>query len=538
MSSRYLHKTSNAGVTTQGLWHYPATITDTNTTTAFAKFAPAGSFTDETVAAVINKFGSREQMVWFIGWATDWSATSAYLQHSYIHWLTRGLFVGKRKVHLNIQVDDLQLSTELYQPAGVEFKIKTADLEAHVDWTSDINTRLPSGSDFWLELGHNGNGDLIAATDGSGSPGVCVPNYAVDYPYPPDTPLEFVKPPGTGVDLWPEEFEEYSWTDTCAKLDEFASWFMDKSHLNAFAHVSHTFTHEELNNATYHDAAREIFFNQAWLKQMGIDQADRFSAESIIPPAITGLHNADAIQAWLDNGIKYVVGDNTRPVLLNQDSKFWPLASTVEGNGLEGLYILPREATTIYYNCDTPACTLQEWKDTSAGKGEFEDLLKDARLTNTRHLLSLKADPYMFHQANMAYTDAETHTVGSQTGKMSLLMLWVETVAQEMTRLTNWPLTSLKLDDIAHYFIDRATLDACKPKLSYHYSDDGKTIQSVTVTANDNSCSVPVPITVPGAGSIEGASAEADKVGSEPLILWLTLAGSPATLTLNNGIEV
>jgi len=32
---------------------------------------------------------------------------------------------------------------------------------------------------------------------------------------------------------------------------------------NAFAHVSHTFTHLNLNNATYSDAAKEIKFNQA-----------------------------------------------------------------------------------------------------------------------------------------------------------------------------------------------------------------------------------------------------------------------------------
>lgn len=30
-------------------------------------------------------------MVWFMSWATDWSQTSNYLQHAYIHWMTRGL---------------------------------------------------------------------------------------------------------------------------------------------------------------------------------------------------------------------------------------------------------------------------------------------------------------------------------------------------------------------------------------------------------------------------------------------------------------
>lgn len=453
--------------------------------------------------------------------------------------MTRGLFLGKRKVHLNTQVDDLQLSTGLYIPADTEFKLRTGDMEAHIPWQTGINGRLPAGSDYWLEMGHNGNGDIIDAVEEPQGEATCVPPYAVDYPYPPDTPLEWVKPPGTGTDLWPTEFEEYGWSKACAELDDFASWFLNKDNLNAFAHVSHTFTHLELNNATYHDATREIYFNQAWLRQMGIDQANRFSPKGIIPPAITGLHNADAIQAWMDNGIQYVVGDNTRSPLRNQNNKYHPLVSTVADNGYAGLYIIPRFATTIYYNCDKPECTVQEWIDTSGGSGDFNALLKDARLTNTRYLLGLQSDPYMFHQANMRQTDMETITVGSETAQMSLLMAWVETIAQEMYRLTDWPMTSLKHDDIAKYFIDRMTLDGCTPKLSYSFSDNGNAIQSVTVSTEGNSCSVPVPVTIPaGSATASGGSAQTDKVGSEPTIMWITMDGSPVTLSLSDPVSV
>lgn len=476
-------------------------------------------------------------MVFFIGWATEWSITSNYLQHGFIHWMTRGLFVGKRKIYLNPQVDDMQLSTELYSPAGTEFKLRTGDLDAHITWQTQLNARLPAGSSVRLELGHNGNGDFIAAVEKPLARYLCNPTEAVDYESPPDTPLEFVKPLGTGTDLWPATYKTYQWKQTCAMLDSFATWFLSASKLNAFAHVSHTFTHEELNNATYYDAAREIQFNQAWMAQMKIDKATRFSPKGLIPPAITGLHNGDVIKAWLDNGIKFVVGDNTRPVLRSADSKFYPLVTTVAANGYAGLYIIPRYATTIYYNCDKPDCTLQEWKDTSAGTGDFNNLLKDARTTNTRYLLGLQADPYMFHQANMRQTDMATITVGTQTGKMSLIMTWVETVTQELTRLTNWPITSLKHDDVAQYFIDRMTLDACKPKLSYTYT--GTSITAVTVTANGNSCSVPVPVTIPkGTATASGGSATSDKVGTEPPIYWVKLAGAPVTLSLSSAVAL
>lgn len=528
---------SGAGITSQGLYHYSAEITDPATTKQVAKFGPGGSQSADTVAAVINTFEGREQFVWFISWAPTWSATSNYLQHAHIHWMTRGVFLGKRKIHLSAQIDDVQLETELYYPKGDKFKIRPGDLDGHVEWQKDFNTRLPAGSDFWLEFAHNGNGVIENATLPQGSNGVCTPDYAVWYNEAPRTELEFKKPPGTGSDQWPPEFETYSWSLTCQELDPFARWFQDPTNLNQFGHLSHTFTHLLLNNATYHDAEREIKFNQAWFKQIGIDQANRWSPNGLVPPAITGLHNADVINAWVTNGITNVVGDNTRPVLRSTESQFWPMLTTVERNGAEGLTVIPRYATTIYFNCDTAECTTREWRETSAGVGEFDALLAQAKSENTRYLLGLHADPYMFHQANMRQYDMPEITVGTKTGKLSIVSAWVEVVAQEMVRLTNWPITTLKHDDIAQYFRDRMAVDKCKPTLSYGLSADGKSITSVTVGAEGNTCSVPVPVTIPS-GSVSGGSVRADQVGAEPPIQWVTLSGSPVTLNLGSAVAV
>ena len=69
------------------------------------------------------------------------------------------------------------------------------------------------------------------------------------------------------------------------------------------------------------------------------------------------------------------------------------IATTVAGNGYAGLNVVPRWATLIYYNCDLPACTTQEWIDTSAGQGTFTDLLNNARDTAIRNLFGLHWDP-------------------------------------------------------------------------------------------------------------------------------------------------
>lgn len=512
----------------------PASITDATLTKEVAQFS------DGSTAAVINTADGVEVWAWYMAWDPSWSLTCAYLQHAHIHWMTRGIFQGKRKIHLSTQIDDIQLSTEMYYPTTYgDLKISIADLEAHIDWQNNINARMPSGSDYWLELGHNGNGDFIDATGTDASASVCDPNEAVDYDQDVEAPHEWVKPIGSGEDLWPSSWTEYPWTLTCAKRDTFASWFLDANNLNQFGHISHTFSHMNLNNATYADAKREIQFNQAWLKQLGIDKATRYSDNGIIPPAITGLYNGDTLQAWVENGIVQVVGDNTRPQTRNTGHPYWPYITSKATNGYDGVTVIPRYSSRIYYNCHTAECTTYEWTVTSSVTGTFDDLLALEKESNVRNLLALQADPYMFHQANMYQEGVASRTIGDQTRKMSLVMIWTEVVTQEFLRLTNWPLKTITQKDLAVYFTDRMALDGCNPKMSYIRSTDGNSIESVVVTADGNSCSVPVPVTIPsGAVTADGGSATADVVGAEPPIQWVTLSGSPVTLKLSTPVSL
>src|ERR1700749_3418602 len=108
-------------------------------------------------------------MAFFLGWGTDWSSTSTFLQHAWIHWMTRGLCksftlfnvedfltdcldAGFRRLYLSTQVDDMFLVTDLYEPQGSTFRIRPSDLEHHIAWQQDINRRLPQGSSYTLEI--------------------------------------------------------------------------------------------------------------------------------------------------------------------------------------------------------------------------------------------------------------------------------------------------------------------------------------------------------------------------------------------------
>lgn len=153
--------------------------------------------------------------------------------------MTRGLYSGFRRVYFGTQVDDMFLETDIYSPAGTLFRIRPADLTNHISWQANLNTRLPAGSSYFLEIGHNGNGDIEAAVATTGA-SACRPNTAIEYADQIDTALEFQKPLGTGTNIWPTTPTSYTWSLTCAKLDDLEQWFQTAANRDAFAHISHT----------------------------------------------------------------------------------------------------------------------------------------------------------------------------------------------------------------------------------------------------------------------------------------------------------
>ncbi|KAF4637773.1 hypothetical protein G7Y89_g292 [Cudoniella acicularis] len=517
-----------AGLSTTGLWHYPAKIIDSSIATEFAQFSASvqDGFNSSSTAAVINKIKGREQMVFFIGFSTDWSVTSNLLQHAWIQWGTRGLYTGYRRAMLTPQIDDMFLETPIYDDNTTNFRVSTDDLDGHVQWIPTVSAKLNNGSDWFLEVGHNGNGNIETVDTANRGNAVCEPG-PIEYDDQIDTPLEFAKPMGTGTDLYPSNMTTYpNYSTTCTGADTLLTWWQTTTNLDSFAHISHTFTHQDENNATYADVYREITWNRAWLAAVGISNAKKFSPNGIIPPAITGMHNGDALKGWADGGIKNVVGDNTRSVLMNKENEHWPLISTVAANGYAGIQITPRWASNIYYNCDLPACTTAEWQKYSAGKGNFSDLLTLEKNTNVRHLLGLHHDPYMFHQANMRWNDVDETTVNGVTGSYSLLMTWVETVVTEYLRLVKWPLISQTHDTLAATFMSRMARDACKPSLSWVIDPSQQIITGITVGATGNTCTEAIPVTIPTpVKSTTGARVE--QLGSDPQTLWVTLSGKP-----------
>lgn len=144
----------------------------------------------------------------------------------------------------------------------------------------------------------------------------------------------------------------------------------------------------------------------------------------------------------------------------------------------------------------------------------------------------------MFHQANMRQTDMPSMTVGTQTGQLSLLQIWVEVVSQKLTRLTDWPIVSPKHDDIATQFTNGMIVEKCAPNLTYLYSSTGTTITGVTVSASDLNCAAPVPLTFPSSATTKSSGTTREQLGKDPLTIWVQLKGSPVTFTLDKAVKL
>jgi hypothetical protein len=100
-----------------------------------------------------------------------------------------------------------------------------------------------------------------------------------------------------------------------------------------------------------------------------------------------------------------------------------------------------------------------------------------------------------------------------------------------------WPVVTLKHDDIAKAVIARKTRDECLPNLTYQLSDDRKSITGVSVSAKNTSCGTGIPVTLPGdVSAATGASKE--QKGKDPLTLWVSLGGSAKTYSLASAVKL
>jgi hypothetical protein len=262
-----------------------------------------------------------------------------------------------------------------------------------------------------------------------------------------------------------------------------------------FYWVSHGYSHQDFNspnsnghrleNASYDIIYEDIRKNKEFAKKVlyrtssleEFEEADSFSHRSLVTPKITGLENEKAVEAMADNNIKFVVGDNSRKELLNKN-RFLSARTNKDAYG-RWIYIIPRNPTRLYYDVSTPReaesehnamygpnCHRCEGSFRYHGNLTFLEILWRESYEVVRKLLNYRMELYMFHQANL-----RLNKVDGRSKTYSLISMWVDAVVGYITKYTEMPVLTCKLDDLGKLYLEREERDSCGIKIFVMHND-------------------------------------------------------------------
>lgn len=283
------------------------------------------------------------------------------LGYGVINWVSKGIFLGARKVYLNAQPDDVMIPNDIWDPArlsdqtGLEYRMTGVDYNRLVTWQNNLRAANANSALIRLEMPFNG----------VGASGI----------FPNDTLTTAIR-----------------------------------NRPNQFRWISHTYEHESLTAINYTDALAQLDKNHLVVQQLGFNL---YFKDSMIQPDISGLDNPEFLRAAKDFGIRYILSDTSQPGWKNPspNTGFYSVHEP-------SILIIPRYPTNLYYNVSTPAQWLSEYNHFYAPGGLFptwdraltyaEVLDKESEIW-LRYLLKFDLNPVMFHQSNLrAYNNANS----------------------------------------------------------------------------------------------------------------------------------
>jgi len=507
---------TTAELDTTGLYHVPIKVINDNAIPIIT-FQPNDEIKKESVAVVYFKDQDGcERLTFYISFG-DWSINSVMLNHLWLTWVTRSLYAGERHVTFTPHIDDVFISTgrinfetKELESATNSYRSTVEDFEDLKKWQDKIVDELPEGSLIRCELAFNGNG-ILSVIDPSASLQVDGERYC---------DIEYVKTPGKGVDRWPEQNWTLPYDNDYLRNDSLFEYFEKEENRKNFFWSSHTFTHENLDEATISDADNEIRNNIEMAQRLGIYGKSYWSGKSIITPQISGLRNADAIGVLKKYGIESGTGDLSRPTLINQENPYLPFFTTKESSNYEGFPIIPRSPTEVYYsssNTEENTFIYNLMYSEEVGKSTWDDIIEREVNRAITLLMNLRNEAHQFHQINIRSRD------NNEDGNKSLLEIWCTAVLEKYVSLVNWPVESLKLDDQAAMYIERYNrIKYCDVSKSLEF--DGDYITAVKVTPNKIEKDCKIPITLPNKASKDKNESKIsyERRGKDRVVAWIS----------------
>jgi regulation of enolase protein 1 (concanavalin A-like superfamily) len=310
------------------------------------------------------------------------------LGYGIVDWVTRGTFIGERRVYASPQVDDLFIDNQRWTPSvacGTDPETTTTtvrmtgdDLSAVLNWQRARNLE-PATAALRLTLAFNGEGT-------------------------------------TGI------YRHDTLTSRAAALQSDFLW------------VNHTFDHELLDSMDYGGTLNEIRLNNDIAAAMGFTV---YSPRNLVTPNISGLTNPQALQAAADAGVRYIVSDTSQPGYGN------PAPNIGIYNPLQpSILMIPRRPNNLFYNVATPADWLAEYNCIYRGFWQrdlsYDEILDFESHQLLKHLLRGENDPWMFHQANLVAYD----------GARTLLTDLLDRTLEAYNGYVNLPIVSPTMDEL------------------------------------------------------------------------------------------
>lgn len=416
---------TNNPVTFKNAWVYLASITDTKTTTPLLStstgypIASLHSYTDGRINLAITA-DSNPTLV-----------HNLQLAYGAVNWVTKGLFLGYRKVWINPQVDDLFIDSDIWSTTaltdttGLLYRLTGSDFNRAITWQRNTRTAYPLAKTLSLEWAFNGEG--------------------VSGIYPNDTLSSTVR-----------------------------------TNKGAFYYVNHTYTHANLDSITTNSAITELQQNHQVAATLAFTT---YSADTMVQPDISGLYNQQFADAAATYGIKYLISDTSRVGWDNPSPNagfYWALKPSI--------LVIPRKPTNLFYNLSTPAEWVSEYNcyygptGTCAGGAwrfwdhnlSYQEILDKESDFLLQYLLKWNIDPLMFHQANVrAYPSTTAYPNPSNSSLLGDLLV---ATLKKYTAVYNVPITFITQHDIGVKMTERMVYNNSQVKASVI------PCQSITIT--------------------------------------------------------
>ncbi|MBA4142091.1 MAG: hypothetical protein H0X43_03595 [Nitrosospira sp.] len=409
---------------------------------------------------------------------------SQVLAYEFINWVTQGVFVGGRRIHMAAHLDDLFLANGLWDPDLKKdhpvdtYRLNSADINNAVSKQTAFRSAHPTAGTFMLDFAFNGSGAVV-------------------------DPLAATLTANLTEDL-------------------VAAVVANKAH---FRFINHTYTHADMDKApvpvdapcdyetftTIAAIKAEITKNRTVWGLLGLPEKSQNNRVLVSgnhsglkdrkctddPASHPGMFNVQAddvafdegganllfLEAAANAGVDYLASDSSQ-----RAQNLEQFVTQYEDGSQNDRLLLPRWPTNIFYNVTNPPQLVDEYNYIFHGRFEnagqnpcqipgaiclprnYSEILVAEADGALRHMLTFNKWPHFFHQSNLAKYDESGNT---------LQFDWLNAAFTEYERLFKLP-----VKNYPYYRIGDLTEERFKTKSAAIQAMWNRTTNKVTLSAD------------------------------------------------------